>query len=176
MKRRGLLIVIISILLVFPLSAMAEEYRENPSLYSFGEIMQKLPKMWLANPIEMMEMMKDYPDYECWRSYDIIGCRSVNNRYSAEMFVNFQFSSEDDYAEFSHAVLSTMVNGTEGVQKVIETLWIDGLEPANISGAKYPDDQVTLYFSTEDTMMKYNISFGTEGVWLVTVDMGLIRG
>ena len=59
---------------------------------------------------------------------------------------------------------------------MIETLWIDGLEPANISGAKYPDDQVTLYFSTEDTMMKYNISFGTEGVWLVTVDLGLIRG
>ena len=36
MKRRVLLIMIISILLVIPLSAMAEEYRENPSLYSFG--------------------------------------------------------------------------------------------------------------------------------------------
>lgn len=176
MKRWIFLIMIISILLVFPLAALAEEYRENPSLYSFGEITQKLPKMWLANPIEVMEMMKEYPDYECWRSYDIIGCRSVNNRYSAELFGNFQFSSDDDYAEFSHAVFSVVVNGTEGVQKVIETLWIDGLEPANISGAKYPDDQVTLYFSTEDTMMTYNIKFGKNGVWLVTVDMGLIRG
>ena len=175
MKLKTLFLVILFIGLTL-LPVTAENLRENPSLYSFGEIIQKLPKMWLANPIEVMEMMKDYPDYECWRSYDIVGCRSVNNRYSAEMFVNFQFSSEDDYAEFSHAVLSTMVNGTEGVQKVIETLWIDGLEPANISGAKYPDNQVTLYFSTEDTMMKYNISFGTEGVWLVTVDMGLIRG
>ena len=121
-------------------------------------------------------MMKDYPDYECWRSYDIVGCRSVNNRYSSEMFVNFQFSSDDDYAEFSQAVFSAMVNGTEGVQKVIEALWIDGLEPANILGAEYPENQVTLYFSTEDTMMNYIINFGLEGVWLVTLDMGLIRG
>ena len=110
----------------------AENNRENPSLYSFGEIIKKLPKMWLANPIEVMEMMKDYPDYECWRSYDIVGCRSVNNRYSSEMFVNFQFSSDDDYAEFTQAVFSAMVNGTEGVQTVIEawsrqTFWVQNI-------------------------------------------------
>lgn len=176
MKKTIPLMLFILLLMGIFSNTSAENDRENPSLYSFGEITKKLPKMWLANPIEVMEMMKEYPDYECWRSYDIVGCRSVNNRYSAEMFVNFQFSSDDDYAEFTHAVFSTMVNGTEGVQKVIESLWIDDLEPANISGAKYPENQVTLYFSTEDTMLNYNISFGSDGVWLVTVDMGLIRG
>ncbi len=174
--KRLILMTSICVLLILTVPAAADTVRENPSLYSFADVVHKLPKMWLANPIEVREMMREYPDYECWRRYDIIGCNSVNNRFSAEMFVNFQFSSEDDYGSLSRVVFTTMVNGPEDVQKVIEAFWFDGLEPANISGAKYPDDQVTLYFSTEDTMMTYNISFGSEGVWLVTVEMGMIVG
>ena len=176
MKNKFYILITLIILLTTALVSSAETVRENPSLYTFSEIVQKLPKLWIANPIEVLELMEQYPDYTCWRSYDVIGCQSVNNKYSAEIFVNFQFSSEDDYAEFIHTVFTMQVNGSENVQKVIEEFWLDGMAPANIMGADFPEDKTTLYFCTDETMMKYTIHWGTEGIWLLTVDMGLIRG
>ena len=176
MKTKYLFLLVLFTVLLTAFSAGAENVRENPSLYSFAEVVKTLPGMWTANPLEVMEMMEDYPDFECWRRYDMVGCSSVNNKYSAEIFVNFSFSSEEDDAEFVHTFFSMMVNGTEDIQKVVEAFWLDDLKAARISGASYPDGQVTLYFSNENTLMKYSIDFGTDGVWLVTVDMGLIRG
>lgn len=150
--------------------------RENPSLYSFAEVVQKIPDLWLKHPAEIMELMNQYPDFECWRQYDIVGCRSVNNKYSAEITVNYHFSSEDDSAELTHAVFMMPVNNTEEVQRVLENFWINGQKAANISGTNAPNDQVTLYFSTENTLITYNIEWGTNGVWLIYVEFGLIRG
>jgi hypothetical protein len=158
----------------FPVSA--DQLRENPSLYSFAEIVQKLPKMWMANPIEVTEMMKKYPDFSCWRGTDTIACQSVNNRNCAEIYISLEFSSEDDYAEFQHVSFSTTINNTEEIQKIIETFWIDDLEPAKISGAEYPEGQVTIYFSNENTMVTYAIPFTETGVWLLRADFGFIRG
>ena len=57
MKLKTFFLVILFVGLI-SLPVSAENLRENPSLYSFSEIVQKLPKMWMANPIEVMEMMK----------------------------------------------------------------------------------------------------------------------
>lgn len=177
MKNKLILIFVLSLAVMFVLPVSAEEVRENPSFYSFSEIVQKLPKMWIANPIEVMEMMKSYPDFECWRSYDIIGCASVNNKHAAEIHVNYQFSSEDDYAEFTGCTFTMLINSSEDVQKVIESFWLPDMKAARIWGADYPDDQVTLYFSSGDTMMTYSIPWDNDGnIWMIMVDMGLIRG
>ena len=176
MKNKNFAILfVITIIFVCPVFAHAQD-RENPSLYSFGEIVKNLPQKWLAVPDDVMKMMEDYPDFECWRSYDIVGCQSVNNKYSAEIHVNYQFTSEEDDAELVRTVFTMPVNNTQDVQNVIENFWIDGMKAANISGAQYPTNQVTLYFSSENTLMTYNIDWGSNGVWLVLVDMGLIRG
>lgn len=175
MKLKALFLLLIFIVL-FSLPVSAENLRENPSLYSFSEIVQKLPKMWMANPIEVLEMMKDYPDFSCTREAGIIFCHSVNNRTCAEIFVELNFTSEDNYAEFDHVTFSTKVNNTEDIQKIVETFWLDDFEPANISGAAYPDGQLTLYFSNENTLLTYAIPFGESGVKQLRAEFGYIRG
>lgn len=163
-------------ILLFPLPAFSEPMRDNPSLYSFSEIVQRLPQMWTANPFEVMEMMDEYPDFKCVREFDTVSCSSVNNRTCAEILLNLDFTSEDDYAEFDHVTFSIMLNNTEEIQKIVEAFWLDDLEPANISGAAYPAGQVTLYFSNENTLLTYGIPFNETGVWLLRADFGLIRG
>ena len=64
MKKVTLMVLILCIVMFIFLPVEADEQRENPSLYSFAEIVQKLPKMWMANPLEVMEMMKQYPDFK----------------------------------------------------------------------------------------------------------------
>lgn len=163
--------------LVTALPALADSVRENPSVYSFAEVVQKIQQLWDTGPVETMDMMKKYPDFECWRSYDIIGCTSVNNKYSAEIHVNFQFSTEDDDGHLEQVNYSMIVDSSEDIQKLIEAFWIPGMSVANIWGAKYPEDRITLYFSTEDTMMKLSIPMTENGeFWLVNVEMGVIRG
>ena len=109
MKLKSCFFVFVFILLAF-LPAQADRVRENPSLYTFGEIVQKLPKMWSANPIEVMEMMKTYPDFSCWRGGDTISCHSNNNRNCAEIYVSLEFTSFDAYAEFDHVTFTMMIN------------------------------------------------------------------
>lgn len=177
MKR--IIIIVLFILMMLPtvFSVSAESLRENPSVYSFAEVVQKLPDIWLSNPVEMMEMMKDYPDLECRRSYDMIGCTSVNNKYSADIHVNLQFSSEADDGQFEGAYFSMLVDSSEDIQKLIEAFWLPDMSVANIWGAKYPEDQITLYFSTENTLMTYSIPMSDSGeFWLVNVELGIIRG
>ncbi|MBR6090017.1 MAG: hypothetical protein IKP86_08800, partial [Anaerolineaceae bacterium] len=81
MKTKYLFLLVLFTVLLTAFSAGAENVRENPSLYSFAEVVKTLPGMWTANPLEVMEMMEDYPDFECWRRYDMVGCSSVNNKY-----------------------------------------------------------------------------------------------
>ena len=176
-KRQVLLFFIIGLFVSLVMPAAAETLRDNPSLFSFAEIVQKLPKLWDANPIEVTEMMRKYQDFECFRSYDIIACTSVNNRYSAEIHANYQFSSEDDYAEFTHATFTMMIDSSEDVQNVIESFWLPEMSILNIWGAEFPDNQITLYFGSEETMEKYSVFLDPEGKpWLLTVDLGHIRG
>ena len=177
MKVKMLFLLILSLVLLVSIPASAENVRENPSVYSFAEIVQKLPDLWTTGPLEIMDLMKDYPDFECWRSYDLIGCVSVNNKRSAEIHVNYQFSSDADDAEFIGAVFTKQINSSEDVQKIIESFWLPGMSIANIWGADYPDDQVTLYFSTENTLMNVSVPWPAEGgLWLVIVDLGVVRG
>ena len=177
MKRIFIFVLFLAVMLSVILPVSAESVRENPSVYSFAEIVQKLPKIWLSSPAEMMDMMKEYPDFTCWRSYDIIGCTSVNNKYSAEIHVNYQFTTDDDNGEFDQAYFSMLIDSSEDVQKLIEAFWLPGMSVANIWGAKYPEDQITLFFSAGDTMMKYSIPMSGNGeFWLVNVELGMIRG
>ena len=177
MKNKSIVIMMIAALFLTVFSSSAgENVRENPSFYSVAEIVQTLPQMWIANPIEVMEMMDRYPDFTCWRGSDTIGCQSNNNRNCAEIYLSLGFSSDDDYAEFQHVIFSMQINSPEDVQKIIESFWLDGMKPAKIWGAEYPAGQVTMYYSAEDTMMKYSITFSDSGVWWLSVDIGLIRG
>lgn len=176
MRKKSLILLFFSVLMLLWVPASADSYRENPSLYSTAEIVQKLPKLWMANPIEVMELMKNYPDFACWRGGGTIGCKSNNNKNCAEIFLSLDFSSDDDYAEFDHLSFNMQVNNTEEIQKVIELFWLDGLEASNIYGAKYPSDQVTFIFSAEDTLMTYGIPFSETGVWILRVDIGFVRG
>ena len=178
MKSKSIVFVlVIAAFVLNVLPSSADGYvRENPSFYSVAEIVQKLPQMWLANPIEVTEMMERYPDFTCWRGSDTIGCQSNNNRNCAEIYMSLGFSSDDDYAEFQQVIFSMQINSTEDIQKVIESFWLDDMKPAKIWGAEYPAGQVTMYYSAGDTMMKYSIPFSDSGVWLVSVDIGLIRG
>ena len=107
-------------------------------LYSFADIVQKLPKLWMSDPLEVMDMMKDYPDFICYRSHDIIGCTSVNNKYSSEIHVNYQFTTDKDDSEFVRATFSMAINSSEEIQKIIEAFWIDGMSAAKISAVRRP--------------------------------------
>ena len=117
----------------------------------------------MANPIEVTEMMK-------------IGCQSNNNRNCAEIYLSLGFSSDDDYAEFDHVTFSMQINSAEDIQKVVESFWLEDMQPAKIMGADYQNNQVTMYFSTENTMMKISVPFGDSGVWVILAEIGFVRG
>jgi len=158
-------------------SAAAEQTAENPSFYSFAEIVQKLPEMWAAAPSAVQEMMKEYPDFVCSRRYDLIACESVNNKYSAEIHVTYQFTSEREDAEFDYVVFSMPVSSTEQVQRIVEMFWLDGMAPAKISGYEFAGNCSEFYFRNDSTMESYSVYFGDDGaVWLVLVNIGFIRG
>ena len=177
MKRILLLTVTVCLFLMSACAASADPLRENPSVYSFAEIVQKIPKMWDASFDEVTEVMKQYPDFVCRRSYDIISCTSVNNKYAAEINVNLQFTSEKDDAQFVRTVFTYMIDSTEDVQKLLELFWLPEMKAANILGTHDPDDRITLYFKTDSTMETYSIYFNEEGLaWLVIVNLGIIRG
>ena len=169
--------LILAALLMVVIPVSADKGKENPSVYSFAEIVQALPEKWTANPVEIMEMMKEYPDFVCYRSHDIIGCTSVNNKYASEVHVNYQFTSEDDNSEFVQAVFSMKIDSSEEVQKIMEAFWLNDMRSANITGAYFPNDQIILYFSAGDTMMTVTIPMKEDGsLWMIMVDFGLIRG
>ena len=156
MKRYMILILTLCALLSAA-SVSADPVRENPSIYSYAEIVQKLPGMWNANPFEVLEMMKQYPDYTCERYTNFIECASVNNRYSAEIYLEFQFSSEDDYAEFGTAEFYVPVSDAVDVQKYIELFWLPDMKAAKVWGAYCPAYQMKFWFSTEDTLASFNV-------------------
>ena len=174
-------LTVLVILVLFVLPASADQGKENPSVYSFADIVQKLPKLWMSDPLEVMDLMKDYPDFICYRSHDIIGCTSVNNKYSSEIHVNYQFTTDKDDSEFVRATFSMAINSSEEIQKIIEAFWIDGMSAANISGAYYPADQIILYFKTYElvnqTMMTVTVPMAEDGgLWLIMADFGIVRG
>ena len=170
--------VLLLLFFIFSYPASADEpLMDNPSLYTFAEIIQKAPEIMAATPAELMKVTSQYPDHICWWVYDIVGCQSVNNRYSAEISVNYKFSSEADDAELEKITYMMSVDSQADVQKVMELFWLPGMKPANITGAKFPDGEVTMYFSTNEILETYMISFNTEGKpWLIMVEVGLIRG
>ena len=179
--KKKLLAAFTALLLLFFLfsgpAAADDPLMDHPSLYSFAEIVQKLPGIMTSTPAELMKVTSQYPDHICWWTYDIVGCQSVNNRYSAEISVNYKFSSEADDAELEKITFMMSVDSQADVQKVMELFWIPGMKPANITGAKYPDGEVTMYFSTDEILQTYMISFNTEGKpWLIMVEIGMIRG
>ena len=177
MKRIVLVALMTVISLMIVLSASAEPLRENPSVYSFAEIVQQIPEMWNAGPDEVSEMMKQYPDFVCRKSYDIIGCTSVNNKYAAEINVNLQFTSEKEDAEFVRTVFTYKIDSSEDVQNILELFWLPEMKAANILGTHDPAGQVTLYFNTEKTMETYSVYFDEDdNVWLVIVNFGEIMG
>lgn len=177
MKYNVLLTAVLCLFLVLCIPVSADTVMENPSIYSFAEVVQRLPELWTSNPDTVMELMEDYPDYICWRRYDIIGCQSANNRYSAEIHVNFLFSSQEDSAELIRTNFTMLIDSQDDVQKLMSMFWLPDMKAARISGASFPDDEVTLYFSTDETMMSWATSFTKEGKpWSVMVDMMLVRG
>ena len=174
-----LTILVIFLMLVLP--ASADQGRDNPSVYSFAEIVQKLPGMWDTDPLSVMDLMNNYPDFVCYKSHDIIGCTSVNNKYSSEIHVNYQFTTAEDDAKFVRATFSMAINSSEEIQKMIEAFWIDGMTAANISGAYYPPDQIILYFKTNEnvgqTLMTVTVPMAEDGsLWLIMMDFGVVRG
>ena len=110
MKNRFFFLLVFCTVILAACPAFGETVRENPSFYSFAEIAQKVPSMWLSKPADVLALMENYPDYTCRRSYDLIGCQSVNNQHSAEIHLNFTFSSSEDNAELSQMVFSMETN------------------------------------------------------------------
>ncbi len=177
MRIKVLVMMAISMLFLLAIPVSADTVMENPSLYSFADVVQKLPEIWTKNPADVQKLMETYPDFNCWHRYDIIGCQSVNNIYSAEIIVNFQFTSEADSAELKRCNFSMMIDSHADVQKVLQLFWLPEMKAAKIGDVQFPDGEVTLYFSTDETLMTYTVDFNNEGVpWLIMVDMGLIRG
>ncbi len=177
MKKQTIFILFLCVFVLSAGSAFGETVKENPSFYSFAEVAQKLPALWTSKPADVMAVMEAYPDFTCRKHYDILSCQSVNNKYSAEIHLNFQFMSEDDDAELSRTVFTMLINTAEDVQKVIENLWLPGMKAANLMGGASRKDVITLYFSTADTLMTVSFPWNYTGsVWMITVDMGLIRG
>ncbi len=177
MKNWIAFLLIICFVLMTAGMVSGETVNENPSFFSFTEVVQKLPELWTAAPAEVMGIMDNYPDFKCWKRYDIIGCQSVNNKYSAEINVNFKFSSEEEDAEFVQMFFTMMINTPEDVQKVIEGFWLPDMKAANMRGGNYQKDEVMIRFKSENTLMTVSFPWSAEGeVWMITVDMGLIRG
>ena len=177
MKNRFFFLLVFCTVILAACPAFGETVRENPSFYSFAEIAQKVPAMWLSKPADVLALMENYPDYTCRRSYDLIGCQSVNNQHSAEIHLNFTFSSSEDNAELSQMVFSMETNTPEDVQNVIEKCWLPDMKPANIMGGFYRPKEIKLYFRTEETLMTVMFPWSMDGkVSMIMVDMGLIRG
>ncbi len=177
MDKKALLILFLCIAVFSAGPVLGETVKENPSFYSFAEFVQGLPDLWEAKPADVMAVMNEYPDFICRRSHDIIGCQSVNNKYCAEIHVNFQFMSEDDDAELCQTVFTMLINSAEDVQKVIENFWLPDMRAANLSGGFYREDEIKVHFRTENTLMTVSFPWNYTGeVWMIMVDMGLIRG
>lgn len=179
MKARVLFLIMLVMVLFTVSSAAGDSARQNPSMYSFAEVVQKFPEMWLSTPDKVLDVMKDYPDFVCWRSYDIIGCVSVNNKFSSEVHANFQFTSDKDDAEFVRAVFTMQIDSPEEIQSLIESFWLPGMAAANIWGGEYNESEIKLQFCSEETMETYLIPISKTDQYeyrTVTVDIGMIMG
>ena len=64
MKRYLILLTAVCLLCIFSIAG-ADATLPNPSVYSAGDIIGKLPSFWIANYIEIQELMKEYPDFQC---------------------------------------------------------------------------------------------------------------
>ena len=179
MKQKAIIFVLL-LVLFSSVSVCADSEgakRENPSLYSFAEIVHALPEMWEAPISYTKEMMKQYPDFACYFGDDFIECDSINNRYSAEIYVSLGFYDYRGYLEFDNVDFMMQINSTEDIQKVIEAFWLDGMEPLSYQGWDYPDGSVTIYFRTENTLMRYTFTFDEYGnPGTLSVHIGCIRG
>lgn len=178
MKRYKLLFALLAVMMFCCFHAVsADPLMDNPSVYSFSEIVQKLADNWSFTPAGINELMEFYPDYVCRRSYDIISCQSCNNRYSKEIRVSYEFTSELDTAELESCSFVMRIDSQADVQKTLECFWLPGMKVLNISGAAIPEGTVTLYFGTENISMRCSVSFSSEGKpFMLMVDMAPIRG
>ena len=179
MKQKAIIFVLF-LILFSSLSASADSEvstRENPSLYSFAEIVHGLPEMWGAPVSYAQQMMNGFPDFACYFGEDFFECDSINNRFSPEIYVSFGFSNYFGYLELDDADFTMRINSTEDIQKVIEAFWLDGMKPMNAQGYDYTDGYVTIYFHTDNTLMKYSFAFDENGnPGMLTVHFGCIRG
>ena len=179
MKQKAIIFVLF-LILFSSLSVSADSEvstRENPSLYSFAEIVHALPEMWGAPTAYANQMMSVYPDFACYFGEDFSECDSINNQYSPEIYVSLGFVNYFGYLELDNADFSMRISSTEDIQKVIEAFWLDGMKPMNAQGFEYTDECVTIYFHTDNTLMKYTFAFDENGnPGMLSVHIGCIRG
>ena len=182
MKIRIILFIMAIISFICVSSVSADESIWNPSVYSSGRIVKDLPSFWTANPAEIQEYLKQYPDLTCaYYSfeleaglYDQVVCVSVNNKWSRDVIINFFFTgSHAGMTKLQSAVFTIGTPHSEDVQEVFEELWIPGSKPAHKTG----DDEFyeflpSVIFYADDTIVRYNLpSYETEGLDYMTIDI-----
>ena len=173
--KRSFLIVLLSLLVVAVIPAAADESLFNPSFYSAAEIAAELPSFWIANYIEVIHLVSNYPDMTCEYYEDVlldqVVCVSVNNARTRDVIINFFF--DGDYAGMKglkEAVFTITTPQTSDVQEVLEYYWLPGAFPCHTKNDEFYNFQ-SLVFHTSDTVMRVDFpQYDIEGLDYVIVD------
>lgn len=178
-KTKTIILLVFALLFVSVLTAYADEKAFNPSFYSAAEMSLKLPSFWIANYIEVLEFLKDYPDFLCEHYsneyqgavHDQIVCESVNNKRTRDVIINFFF--EGDHAGMTglqEVVFTVSTPHPQDIQDVFEYFWSNEAFPQHND-----DDEFyhfpSLIFHTPDTVMRFDFpQYNIEGLDYMTVD------
>ncbi len=180
MRRFAVLTAFILFILVFS-SVSADESLPNPSVYSAGELAGKMPSYWIANYIEIQELMKNYPDFSCehysnpinGENFDQIICSSVNNIRTRDVIINFFFTGDHGgMTGLQEAVFSIETPTPADFHEVLEYFWLPGAVPQHQDAYSFHDTMTSLVFSTDTTVLRFDLPFfETDQGHFTTVDL-----
>ena len=162
------------LLVISVLPAAADEPFFNPSFYSAAEIAVQLPSYWIANYIEVMDLVSRYPDMTCEYyedEWDQVVCESVNNKRTRDVIINFFF--DGDHAGMKglrKASFTIATPQTSDVQEVLEYYWLPDAFPCHAKNDEFYNFQ-SIIFHTRDTVMRIDFpQFDIEGLDYTIVD------
>ena len=181
MKRLLLLSALFCLLLCAASAVYADELMPNPSLYSAADVAFRMPDYWIANYIEVLELMKNYPDFQCTHSsnpingenFDQIICNSVNNKQARDIIINFYFTG--DHAGMTglrQAVFSVSTPEPADFQEVLEQFWNPENYPWHTENDRFYGTMTSMVFYSMKTVQRFDLpDFKKDGDKFTTVDL-----
>ncbi len=185
--RKYIAVVIIVLCAVFSAAGpvLADEFLANPSLFSGGEAAVAMETYWIANYIEVMEYMKNYPDFRCehysnvidGENFDQIICESVNNVRARDIIINFYFTGDlAGMTGLQEVVFNIGAPETRDIQEILEYYWLPNAFPWHFDSDYFYNGMTSLVFHTGKSVLRFDLpNYDNEGDDYVTVDMWDIK-